>query len=160
MSESSAAIRARLAHPVIDVDGHTMESMAVLEPYLRQEGIDLESPSLRRLLPATFGPQGSWYDESPAERAAKRTSRPPWWGAPARNTRDLATALCPALMYERLDEFGIDVSVTYPSLGLIFMHYVDERERRGACRALNRANADAFAKLGDRMVPVLSLIHI
>ncbi len=157
VSESSAAIRARLAHPVIDVDGHTMESMAVLEPYLRQEGIDLESPSLRRLLPATFGPQGSWYEESPSERAAKRTARPPWWGAPARNTRDLATALCPALMYERLDEFGIDVSVTYPSLGLIFMHYVDEQERRGACRALNRANADAFAKLGDRMVPVAAI---
>jgi predicted TIM-barrel fold metal-dependent hydrolase len=134
-----------------------MESMAVLDPYLRQEGVDLDSPSLRRLLPAVFGPQGSWYDESPVERAERRTSRPPWWGAPARNTRDLATALCPQLMYERLDEFGIDISVTYPSLGLIFMHYVDERERRGACRALNRANADAFAKLGDRMVPVAAI---
>ena len=42
-------------------------------------------------------------------------------------------------MYERLDEFGIDVSVIYPSLGLIFMHLDDEHERRGACRALNRA---------------------
>ena len=157
MGESSAAIRARLLHPVIDVDGHTMESLAVLEPYLRQEGFDTSSPTLTRLLPGIFGPPGSWYEQSPEERAARRTSRPPWWGAPARNTRDLATALCPQLMYERLDEFGIDVSVTYPSLGLIFMHYTDERERRGACRALNRANADLFEKLTDRMVPVAAI---
>jgi predicted TIM-barrel fold metal-dependent hydrolase len=153
----SAAIRSRLPHPVIDVDGHTMESLVVLEPYLREEGIDPESPTLRRLLPGIFGPPASWYEQSTAERARRRTSRPPWWGAPASNTRDLATALCPRLMYERLDEFGIDVTVTYPSLGLVFMHYLEERERRGACRALNRANADAFAGLGDRMIPVATI---
>jgi predicted TIM-barrel fold metal-dependent hydrolase len=157
LSESSAEIRRRLPHPVIDVDGHTMESLVALEPYLREEGVDPESPTIRRLLPGIFGPPSSWYEQSFDERARRRTSRPPWWGAPASNTRDLATALCPKLMHDRLDEFGIDVTVTYPSLGLIFMHYLDERERRGACRALNRANADAFAGIGARMVPVAAV---
>ena len=109
------------------------------------------------MLPGKFGRRRPWYDLTPAERAARRVSRPPFWGAPATNTRDLATAMCPRLMYERLDEFGIDVSVTYPSLGLIFMHYVDERERRGACRALNRSNAEAFAPLADRLTPVAAI---
>ena len=153
----TADIRPRLSHPVIDIDGHTTESLAALEQYLRAEGVDPASPSLRRLLPGLFGPWTSWYDATPAERAERRIPRPPWWGAPARNTRDLATALCPQLMHERLDEFGIDVSVTYPSLGLVFMHLDDERERRGTCRALNRFNAETFAPLADRMIPVAAI---
>ena len=157
MTSDSAEIRAGLGHPVIDIDGHTTESLVALEPYLRDEGVDPASDSLRRLLPGSFGPWASWYEASAGERADRRIARPPWWGGPARNTRDLATALCPKLMYERLDEFGIDVSVTYPSLGLIFMHLDDERERRGTCRALNRCNAEAFAPLTDRLVPVAAI---
>ena len=55
-------------------------------------------------------------------------------------------------MYERLDEFGIDVSVTYPSLGLVFMHLEHEHERRGTCRALNRYNADAFGEFVPKLL--------
>jgi predicted TIM-barrel fold metal-dependent hydrolase len=157
MRTTANAVRARLSHPVIDIDGHTTESLVALEPYLRDEGVDPGTESLRRLLPGSFGPWADWYQAAPDDRAARRIGRPPWWGAPARNTRDLATALCPQLMYERLDEFGIDVSVTYPSLGLIFMHLDDERERRGLCRALNRCNADAFGPLSDRLVPVAAI---
>ena len=58
-----------------------------------------------------------WHDQTPAERGATRTPRGPWWSAPARQTIDLATALFPALLYERLDEIGIDFGVVYPSLG-------------------------------------------
>ena len=83
--------------------------------------------------------------------------RPPWWGSPARNTRDLATAMFPSLLHERLDDLGIDFSVVYPSIGLIFLHLDDERERRGACRALNRFNAEAFADLADRLCPVAAI---
>jgi predicted TIM-barrel fold metal-dependent hydrolase len=157
VTSDSAEIRAGLGHPVIDIDGHTTESLVALEPYLRDEGVDPASDSLRRLLPGSFGPWASWYEASAGERADRRIARPPWWGGPARNTLDLATALCPKLMYERLDEFGIDVSVTYPSLGLIFMHLDDERERRGTCRALNRCNAEGFARLTDRLVPVAAI---
>ncbi len=41
-------------------------------------------------------------------------------------TIDLATALFPDLLYERLDELGIDFGVVYPSLGLVFLHTRDE----------------------------------
>ena len=155
---TGAEIRAGLSHPVIDIDGHTTESLAALEPYLRAEGVDPASPSLRRLLPGRFGPWTSWYDASPAERAERRIARPPWWGAPGAQHAATSRPRCsPTLMHERLDEFGIDVSVTYPSLGLVFMHLDDERERRGTCRALNRFNAETFAPLADRMIPVAAI---
>ncbi len=157
MHQSSRSIREQLDHPVIDIDGHCIEFFPGLAPYLRDEGLSLDSPSLARLLPPYFGPDVSWHALSADERAARRAARPPWWGAPAKNTRDLATAMFPRLLHERLDEFGIDVSVVYPSAGLAFLHLWDERERRGACRALNRANADAFAGLGDRLVPVAAI---
>ena len=154
---ASSEVRARLDHPVVDIDGHAIEYFPVLAGFLEQQGVDLASPSLRRLLPGAFGPEADWYALSPEERARTRTARPPWWGSPARNTRDLATALFPALLYERLDELGIDVSVIYPSIGLVFLHFEDERERRGACRALNRCNAEMFAPFADRLVPVAAI---
>ncbi len=155
--ETSRSIRERLGHPVVDIDGHCIEFFPGLAPYLREEGVDLESPSLRRLLPPYFGPDADWYALSPAEREQSRAARPPWWGSPARNTRDLATAMFPGLLYERLDELGIDVSVVYPSVGLAFLHLWDEAERRGACRALNRCNANAFAEYADRLIPVAAI---
>jgi predicted TIM-barrel fold metal-dependent hydrolase len=156
-STSAPELRAQLDHPVIDIDGHTTESVPALGEYFRAEGVDPHSPTLKRLLPGVFGPIMSWYDLSAEERASRRVSRPPWWGAPARNTRDLATALCPRLLHERMDELGIDFSVTYPSLGLVFMHLDREDERRGTCRALNRYNAEAFADLSDRLTPVAAI---
>jgi hypothetical protein len=66
----------------------------------------------------------------------------------------MATAVLPALLYERLPDLGIDVSVLYPSYGLLFLHFEDEGDRRGACRALNRLNADLYRDYGDRLIPV------
>ena len=56
--------------------------------------------------------------------------KPTWWGCPARNTRDLATALFPRLFHERLDEMGLDLSVVYPTLGLLAVEIGDEELRR------------------------------
>jgi predicted TIM-barrel fold metal-dependent hydrolase len=156
-TSSSAAVRERLGHPVVDVDGHNIEYFPALAGYLREEGVDPGEPALRHLLPGAFGPPASWYALTPAERAYRRVARPPFWGAPMRNTRDLATAMFPKLLYERLDEIGLDFSVIYPSVGLVFMHLEDERIRRGACRALNRYNADAFRELSDRLTPVAAI---
>jgi predicted TIM-barrel fold metal-dependent hydrolase len=153
---TSSEIRARLPHPVIDVDGHMAEYFPALAPYLEREGLSLDHPSLQRMLPPDGGSDRTWHEQSPAERAATRTPRGPWWSSPA-NTVDLATALFPDLLYERLDELGFDVSVVYPSLGLVFLHTRDEHYRRGTCRALNRANAETFAALGDRLVPVAAI---
>src|SRR3954447_330675 len=98
-SETSRSLRERLGHPVVDIDGHCIEFFPGLAPYLREEGVDLESPSLRRLLPPYFGPDADWHALTDAERSHRRAARPPWWGSPARNTRDLATAMFPGLLY-------------------------------------------------------------
>lgn len=157
MSESSTEIRRRLDHPVIDIDGHMAEYFPALVPYLEQEGLSLDHPSLARLLPPYGGTDTTWHEQTPEERAATRTPRGPWWSSPARNTLDLATALFPNLLYERLDELGLDFSVVYPSLGLVFLHTPDERYRRGTCRALNRSNAETFAPFADRLAPVAAI---
>jgi predicted TIM-barrel fold metal-dependent hydrolase len=153
----SAEINRRLPHPVIDIDGHMVEHLPTLAPYLEQEGLSLDHGALRRLLPAAGGSDKGWHDQTPSERAVTRTPRGPWWGSPARQTIDLATALFPALLYERLDELGFDFGVVYPSIGLVFLHTPDERYRRGMCRALNRANATIFAPLADRLAPVAAI---
>ena len=154
---SSAEIHRRLGHPVIDIDGHMAEHLPTLAPYLESEGLSLEHPSLRRLLPAYGGTDTPWHEQTPAERAATRTPRGPWWSSPARRTIDLATALFPELLYQRLDEMGLDFGVVYPSLGLVFLHAEDEHFRRATCRALNRANAETFAPFSDRLTPVAAI---
>jgi predicted TIM-barrel fold metal-dependent hydrolase len=154
---SSAEVHATLDHPVIDSDGHMAEHLPTLAPYLEQEGLSLEDPALGRLVPPYGGTDVAWHDQSPEQRSATRTPRGPWWSAPAGQTIDLATALFPALLHERLDEIGIDFGVVYPSLGLVFLHAADDRFRRGACRALNRCNAETFAPLSDRLTPVAAI---
>ena len=157
MPESSAEVRRRLRHPIIDIDGHMAEHFPTLVPYLEQEGLSLDHPSFNRLLPVYSGSERSWHEQTPEQRAVTRTPRGPWWSSPAKQTIDLATALFPALLYERLDELGLDFSVVYPSLGLLFLHTADERYRRGACRALNRANAETFSPFTDRLTPVAAI---
>ena len=154
---SSAEIHARLNRPVIDIDGHMAEHFPTLAPYIEREGLSLEHPSLRRLIPPYGGTDRTWHEQTPEERAATRTPRGPWWSSPAGRTIDLATALFPELLYERLDELGIDFGVVYPSLGLVFLHTPDETYRRGTCRALNRANAETFARYSDRLTPVAAI---
>jgi len=153
----SAEIRRRLGHPVIDIDGHMVEHLPTLASYIEAEGLSLDHPALRRLLPPSGGTERGWHDQTPQERAATRTPRGPWWGSPARQTIDLATALFPALLYERLDELGFDFGVVYPSIGLVFLHTPDDHYRRGMCRALNRANAETFAPFSDRLTPVAAI---
>ena len=157
MHESSADIRKRLPHPIIDIDGHMAEYFPRLAPYVEREGLSLDHPSLKRVLPPYGGTDKPWHDQTLEERAATRTPRGPWWSGAAAKTIDLATALFPELLYERLDELGLDFSVVYPSLGLVFLHTPDDEYRRGTCRALNRANAETFAPLSDRLCPVAAI---
>ena len=53
---------------------------------------------------------------------------PSWWGWQTDNVRDRATSHLPALLYERLDEIGIDFTILYPSMALGYF----EVSRRGA----------------------------
>jgi hypothetical protein len=72
---------------------------------------------------------------------------------PTRNTRDRATAMLPQLFYERLDEFGIDYAISYPTLGLTLGHLDDPYKRVPITRALNRYYAEVFSGLGERATP-------
>jgi hypothetical protein len=96
---STTEIHARLSHPVIDIDGHMAEHLPTLAPYLEHEGLSLDHPSLRRLIPPYGGSDQTWHSQTAAERAATRTPRGPWWSTPAGRTIDLATALFPDLLY-------------------------------------------------------------
>ena len=127
-------------------------------PTSKQEGLSLDHPALRRLVPPYGGTDAPWHDQTPEERAATRTPRGPWWSAPARQTIDLATALFPALLYERLDEIGHRLRRRLPEpRASSSCTPPTTRYRRGACRALNRCNAETFAPLADRLTPVAAI---
>ena len=153
----SAAIRARLSHPIIDSDGHQLEFGPLFFDYLKETGGAAVAERFAggagndRILSA------NWRELSPAERRAHQTLRPVWRATPARNTRDLATAFYPKLFHERMEELGLDLSVVYPTLGLSTVQIEDDEVRQAACRALNRMKREMFAGLTDRLLPVATI---
>jgi predicted TIM-barrel fold metal-dependent hydrolase len=130
---------------VVDGDGHVIEVTPVLLEYLDEEG---GAAVVDR------------YLQAPIKRQFAVDPRVPYWtrdsGAwvwPTRNTLDRATATLPSLYAERLDEFGIDFAIMYPSEGLFAPAMADEEVRRLACRAYNRYISDCYRPFADRMTP-------
>jgi len=148
---SPAEIRASLDHPVIDADGHIIEYAPVFDRYLKEAGI--EGGFMEFAATASFDGSRLWQGQTPEERLRDRTYRSPWWGFP-NDARDLATATAPRLLYDRLDELGIDFAVIYPSVGLQLPAQRGEKIRRAGCRAYNRYAAEQMAGLEDRLTPV------
>ena len=71
-----------------------------------------------------------------------------------------ATSYLPSLLYERLDEIGIDFTILYPSMVLSYLELADDELVGLRCRAANRALANLFAPYADRttvgaLVPML-----
>src|SRR5215467_2019523 len=95
----SAAIRARLNHPIIDSDGHTAEFEPALFDYLREVGGSRAVERMKALpnSPISF----RWYRMTPRERRDTRLARPLWAAHPTRNTLDRATSSLPRLLHER-----------------------------------------------------------
>ena len=115
-SESpSAAIRARLDHPIIDGDSHIVEFMPTYFDNLKSVG---GSELVERF--RTSSVSRAWGRMSWDERRAERPTVPPWWALPTKNTLDRATAMLPRLLHERMDEVGMDFVVLYPTVGLGF----------------------------------------
>jgi predicted TIM-barrel fold metal-dependent hydrolase len=152
---TAADIRAGLDHPVVDADGHWQEAMPVFVDYLRDE-IGPGAEAMLRQLTGSF--YAEWYAKSPGQRLEQRMARAPWWPEPSA-TLDRATATLPALLYERLDELGIDVALVYPSLGLFGLQIHDDDVRMGFARAANRMAQEAFAPYADRLIPVALVPH-
>jgi len=145
----SAEIRARLSHPIIDSDGHIAEFEPALFDYLEREGGAALADRVRRLVL-----QPPWYRATPQERLANRIPRPTWWAHPSRNTLDRATSSLPRLLHRRLDDFGLDVAIIYPSMGLFPIHFEETEVRLAMCRAFNRMQSDIFREYRDRLIPV------
>jgi hypothetical protein len=154
----SAAVRARLNHPVIDSDGHTVEFEPGVMEYVAKVGgakmVERYKTCRSTGMAASIGALFGWNRLSPDQRAAQRATRSPWWPLPTKNTLDRATSTLPKLLYERLDEIGLDMTILYPSLGLGAPHIDDEEVRTAACRAFNMFHAEIFREYGDRMIPV------
>ncbi len=72
---SATEVRSRLDHPVIDIDGHTVEFFPALAGELVKEGVRLDGESMLRRTSGTFGPIVDWY--APHARGARRPPRRP-----------------------------------------------------------------------------------
>ncbi|HEY2303537.1 MAG TPA: amidohydrolase family protein [Acidimicrobiales bacterium] len=150
-------VRRQLSHPVVDADGHLVELLPVLDDeiitYLGEAGGTELIDRYRASAAAPFDTATVLSDrQSPAVRREWR-AMPSWWGWPVLNTLDRATAHLPKLLYERLDSFGIDFTILYPSTSLGLLDMGDESEElAGAlCYAVNRYLARAFGGFSDRM---------
>jgi predicted TIM-barrel fold metal-dependent hydrolase len=143
-------IRARLGHPVIDSDGHDVEYLPLVREELRALAGQAALDRFELLVKGAQLARG--LDD--AVLRAQGLMRIPWWGLPARNTLDRATAMFPRLLRERLEAIGIDYAVIYPTYGLMALSAEPDEVRQAACRAFNRYHAEVFRELGDRLAPV------
>lgn len=142
-------IRASLKHPVIDGDGHWVEYDPAFAERLRKVGGDVAANGFLAAMETTK----IALDMSVAERKRRQLAMPGFWTRQTGNTLDRATAIMPKLLYDRLDEFGTDFAIIYPTAGLRFPRIMDNAARRAVIRGYNIITADMFAKLSDRMIP-------
>ncbi|MCZ6645959.1 MAG: amidohydrolase family protein [SAR324 cluster bacterium] len=158
-SESkSSQIRATLDYPVIDTDGHLIEFLPLFLDYLKEVGgAEMAGRFEKESVGDNLNRPTAWHRMSKEERRDQRAWRPVWWIKPTLNTLDRATAMLPRLLRERMDEMGLDFSVLYPTMGLVFLREDQEDLRRAGCRALNRMHADLYREHAQRMTPVAAV---
>lgn len=158
-AQSSREIRASLAHPVLDADGHLIEVQPVFEEWFFEYARGLGG---REAAIALAEKDGLFYDRrvqgryealTPEQRWRRGVNRPPFWSLPA-DTRDRATGYLPRLMYERLDEFGVDFAMLFPSRSLPMVSIPEAELRQLAIRALNVYQSEVYAEFSDRLRPV------
>ena len=150
--QTAEQIHSQLSHPVIDSDGHWIEFEPAAMDYLHEVAGERVVERYTKVA-NQFGNK-KWAGLSEEERRDRRMLQPAWWGVPTKNTRDRATAMLPKLLYERMDELGIDFGVIYPTGGALFAPFLrDDEIRRAACRAFNMYTADQFKGLEDRLTP-------
>ena len=146
---TARTLHARFKHPIIDADGHWLEYGPVMKEEFRRIGgaaaVEAYETASQRV--------PNSLKMSVAERGRRRVGMESFWSSPSENVLDRATAMLPRLMYERLDDLGIDFCVVYPTAGLSYHRMQDTRQRRAICRAYNVFAADQFRGLEDRVIP-------
>ena len=136
--ETGADIRTKLNHPVVDADGHMIETtFAVLDFVKKVGGADIARA----------------YEDMLEEEFRTRGRRAVWVGNSGPASIDRATAMLPRLYYERLDEAGIDFGVVYGTHALGVLRTGDDILRPVVYRAMNMLYADMFSGLSDRLTP-------
>jgi len=159
----SARIRAGLAHPIVDADGHFIETVPVFRSFFLDYVKNLAGGDLAARFEASGGIDFDdmvlrpWSSLGTERRRELWATRPSWWSLPAANTLDRATAHLPRLLYERLPDLGIDFAVLYPSRGLTTLSIRDAELRQVACRALNAFHAEIYFPYAERMTPVAQI---
>jgi len=146
---SAAEVRAGLKHPIIDGDGHWVEYVPVFAERMRKVAGDKAADGFiasQRRIPDALS-------LTVAERVQRGIGMEGYWTRQSTNTRDRATAMMPRMLYDRLDELGIDFGIVYPTAGLSIPRIADDETRRAVIRGFNIVTADYFAKLSDRLTP-------
>jgi len=136
---TGADIRAKLDHPIVDADGHMIETTFAILDFVKQVGGADIAARYEAALSA---------DTTSSKRLAV------WVGNSGPATIDRATAMLPKLMYNRLDEAGIDFGVVYGTHALRVLRTRDDELRPVVYRAMNMLYADMFKDVSDRLTPV------
>src|SRR5213083_5010 len=141
--------RKKISHPIIDGDGHWIEYTPVFAERMRKvvgdKGADGFIASQRRIPDA--------LSQTIEQRKARGAAMEGYWGRQSTNTRDRATAMMPKMLYDRLDELGIDFGIVYPTAGLGIPRIADEATRRAVIRGFNVVTHEYFKDLGGKLTP-------
>ena len=149
----SQRVRAKLSHPVIDCDGHIIEITPVLVDFIRQVGgAKMAEAYMKQPAIGGFYHQRD-VEKSPAQHKETWLPMGHWWGQPV-DALDRATLGLPNLLAQRLDDFGIDFCILYPSEGLFAASPLDPDVRRAVVRGYNTYVAEMYNRHRDRMTPV------
>jgi len=145
---TSQTIHDNLSHPVIDSDAHWLG----FGPLLQERIAKIGGRKVAECFKGYRDLIGAPLQMTPEERRFKRVAHMGFWQVPMANTMDRATAMMPGLLYERLDELGLDYCVMYPTDGPSAGK--DDALRVAAIRAFNIFSAELFADYADRVTPV------
>ena len=143
-------VREALKHPVVDADGHLVEYLPLVKEFVREEA----GPGLVRDFESSTGLLPLEIPDSIQSRRQAGFYRGAWWGLPAENSLDRATAALPRLMYDRLDDLGIDLAFLYPTYGLSVLAMTQDDLRIAMARSFNRYLAEVYGGVTDRLCPV------
>jgi predicted TIM-barrel fold metal-dependent hydrolase len=155
VTTKSARVRKQVGHPVIDADGHFVELAPVVDDeivaYLEEAGGAELRERYLALATAPIDTATVLSDRNDPSVRKQWRAMPSWWGWQTNNILDRATCHLPGLLYERLDDMGIDFSILYASTTLSLLDLPDPELGGAVARAVNRWLARAFAPFRDRM---------
>ncbi len=151
----AAEVRRKVGHPIVDADGHFVEVGPIIDDEIAQYVEEIGGTAMReRYLAQGIRPTDTATNTADRDNPIVRqlwAAMPSWWGWPVSNVRDRATCHLPRLLYERLDEMGIDFAILYPSMTISFLDLADDELAGVVARAVNTAHAKRFAAYADRM---------